>query len=318
MGELIKITALDKNILTQLFKNSRLPNSTIAKSCKTSKEVVNYRIKRLIEKNIITKFTPIIDYSKLGHHTYRIQLKLHSIPVDFEKKLLKKCEELPHISWVVDLSGPWDLALLFSCKGPIEFNISLRETIGLFNKLINKKQISIVTGIYHYAPSKITKGKIKPLVTSSSTENIKLHASEKAILTELLKDGRKPILELARDLKMSATNATHHLKQLQKKKIITGFRPIINYTEFGLDHFKVMISLRDPSQRKTCYEFIHQHLDIIYITESIGDFDVEFEAVEASFRELLSHIENIKEHVEIQHYEVILTKKEHAINLFPR
>ena len=55
-----KIDKKDMKILANLFVNSRQSDSSIAKKVRLSKQVVNYRIKNLIDKGIIKTFRTII------------------------------------------------------------------------------------------------------------------------------------------------------------------------------------------------------------------------------------------------------------------
>jgi Lrp/AsnC family transcriptional regulator, regulator for asnA, asnC and gidA len=314
--EKVTLDALDKKILSHLHKDGRAMASSIAKHVRSSKEVVIYRMKRLTESGILQGIVPIVDYSKLGFQIYRLQLRLHSPKPSEEKKLISECKKLPHISWVVDLSGSWDLVLLFLSKNPLEFSKSQEAVEHLFGSHIEEKQISIVTQIEHYNSKLVLDTKLPPSIVGQTPNDLTLHQSEAAILKQLLTDGRASILDIATRTKMSATNATHHFKQLLHKKIVVGFKPVIQYEQFGLDHFKVMLSLKNPSQKHMCHEFMLQKVDIIYVTQSIGKFDVEFEALASSYRELLTQIESLKEQVHIHNFDIIITRKENLINDF--
>ena len=110
---MIKIDKTDKKILLELYKNGRINYSELSKKLKTSKEVINYRIKKLTEKQIILKTIPIINYSKLGYNIYRLQIKFTNISKEKKTELIKKFEKLPNISWIVSLEGNCDRVLLF-------------------------------------------------------------------------------------------------------------------------------------------------------------------------------------------------------------
>ena len=56
----------DRKILYWLDINSRQSNAKIAKKTGLSKQVVGFRIKRLIKEHIIHSFYTVIDISKLG------------------------------------------------------------------------------------------------------------------------------------------------------------------------------------------------------------------------------------------------------------
>ena len=62
----------DQEILYELDLNARQSNAQIAKKVRLSKEVVGYRIKRMLEDEIIIGFYSVIDVTKLGYLTGRI------------------------------------------------------------------------------------------------------------------------------------------------------------------------------------------------------------------------------------------------------
>ncbi|MCK5474816.1 MAG: winged helix-turn-helix transcriptional regulator, partial [Candidatus Aenigmarchaeota archaeon] len=64
------LTIKDRKILKELFDDGRRPFSTVAKKAGVSKEVVNYRVKRLIDQEIIIGFNTVIDVNKLGWQSY--------------------------------------------------------------------------------------------------------------------------------------------------------------------------------------------------------------------------------------------------------
>src|SRR3989344_4558251 len=73
------LDAKDRKILYELDINSRQASSKIAKKVGLSKQVVNFRIKRLIKEKLISFFYTVIDISKLGFAVHKIFLRLQNI-----------------------------------------------------------------------------------------------------------------------------------------------------------------------------------------------------------------------------------------------
>ena len=84
----LNLDVKDKKLLYQLDINSRQTNSEIAKKVGLSKQVVGFRIKRLIKEKLITSFYTIIDISKLGFTVHKNFLRLQNLDRNEEKKLL--------------------------------------------------------------------------------------------------------------------------------------------------------------------------------------------------------------------------------------
>ena len=106
----MSLDKLDQKIIAELFHDARMSHSQLGKRVGTSKEVINYRIGRLLKQGIISKFIPLIDFSRLGYLNYRVQLKFNHR----DKALWHSFfSAIPQISWLVELQGNWDLVATF-------------------------------------------------------------------------------------------------------------------------------------------------------------------------------------------------------------
>lgn len=101
----MKLDEKDRKILVELDKNARQTDSEISKKVGTSKQVVNYRIKNLLEEGIITNFYTIINVGKLGLNSYYVFLQFENINKEQEKNLLKRINFLDYVGWLVSGTG---------------------------------------------------------------------------------------------------------------------------------------------------------------------------------------------------------------------
>ena len=106
-----RLDVKDKRIIYELDVNSRQPNSEIARKVGLSKQVVGFRIKRLVDLQIISSFYTIIDISKLGFTVHKIFLKLQNIDKEKELELIKYLKNNPDVVWVASCDGEFDLSL---------------------------------------------------------------------------------------------------------------------------------------------------------------------------------------------------------------
>ena len=105
----MEIDQMDKNILSVLLDDSRLSYRQIAKKLGVSAATVMNRVKGL-EKEIIKKYTAILDYEKLG---YDVEVM---VEVRISKgKLFQVEKEIanhPNVFAVYDITGDFDAAIL--------------------------------------------------------------------------------------------------------------------------------------------------------------------------------------------------------------
>ena len=91
---------IEKKILSMLEKDVRIPSSEIAKKLKTSRQVVDYRMNKLVEENIILNFTFLIDASKFHHHMWHIYLKLQNLTGQSEKNIITFLNNKKEVWWI--------------------------------------------------------------------------------------------------------------------------------------------------------------------------------------------------------------------------
>ena len=84
------ITDKDVLILKKLLEDGRKTSASISKEIDLGREIVNYRIKRLIKENLIVKFVPKINEKALNYQEYIIFLKLNLDDELSKEKFIKE------------------------------------------------------------------------------------------------------------------------------------------------------------------------------------------------------------------------------------
>ncbi|MCK5334376.1 MAG: winged helix-turn-helix transcriptional regulator, partial [Candidatus Aenigmarchaeota archaeon] len=105
----VKLDEKNKKILYELSKNCRIPSIRLAKIACVSREVVDYRIKKLVEKGVITSFVADIDIGFLGCTRYLVYLELQNVDESEETTILKKVVANPFVSWTTTQTGKWNV-----------------------------------------------------------------------------------------------------------------------------------------------------------------------------------------------------------------
>ncbi|MBI2045490.1 Lrp/AsnC family transcriptional regulator, partial [Candidatus Pacearchaeota archaeon] len=116
-----KLDLKDKRILTLLDINSRQTNAKIARNVGLSKDVVNYRIKKLENLGFIRGYYSIFDFSKLGYFSIRVYLKLIDVSSEQENKITEFLVKHKNTFFVAQIEGPFDIAIGTWIKNIYEF-----------------------------------------------------------------------------------------------------------------------------------------------------------------------------------------------------
>lgn len=269
----------DRKILYELDLNARQSFSEIAKKLRLSKQVVQYRINRLIEQGVIAYFYTLLDTSKLGYTGFRVYIKLQDATPQKEKEILEYLMGSEYIWWLARVEGRWDLAAMVWFKNIYEFEEFWAEFLKKYRENVREELISIFTRLYHYRRSYLlgdVPDESKVEVVSRGPE-VKLDKKDWGILKVIVMNARMPSLEIGERLKLSPRVVSQRIKAMIKSGVIQGFRAMINLDVIGYSHYKVDINLHDISRYGELLRFARLHPNITYVNKTIGGSDFEFD-----------------------------------------
>ena len=83
------LNAKDRKVLAELDFDARQSNSQIGRKVGLSKEVVHYRIQKLLEEGVILRFHTVVNYFKLGIVKFKLYLRL----TNASRKKVEEIEE---------------------------------------------------------------------------------------------------------------------------------------------------------------------------------------------------------------------------------
>ena len=279
---------------------------------------MNYRIKRLEEEGIITQYQVIVNLSALNVLQFKICLAFQHLKPSRFKEIVAKLKRKEEVKWIVSCRGRWDLLISSEAKSLEEIDVLKDEILSLFEGYVHKKAISILIEAENYHRDYLLddkKASPRTRIVMDKTKEIKLDDLDIKILKKLAEDGRKPVIEIASALKQSERIVGYRLKQLEKKKIILGYKIAINYEKLGIKFFKAFIYLDNPGKEKihALIRDLGRNKQIIHHVKVLGNWDLEpeFEVYsEGEFNKLLDEIKSSFSDI-IKNIEVIMIIEEH-------
>jgi len=291
-----KLDMKDRKILSVLDENSRQTNSKIAKRVGLSKEVVNYRIKNLEKNNLIKGYYTLLDFSKLGYFSIRVYLKLVDTSVEQEKKIINFLIKNKKTFFVAEIEGEFNIDFGTWVKDIYEFETFWAEFKKKFNKHIGKEDIAIFTRAYHFHRAYILEEKIdnvKPEIFGGSKEE-KHDEKDLMILKLIAQNARISIIDISERLKIPPKTVDFRIKQLEKKKIIQGYRFIFDFDSFGYEYYKVDLSLKDTTRISELMNYAQKNPNILYVDKTIGGSDFEFDMEVTNKTQFLEIIKDLR------------------------
>ncbi|MFC2142926.1 Lrp/AsnC family transcriptional regulator [Candidatus Aenigmatarchaeota archaeon] len=316
----------DRRIIKELFDNARTPYSVVAKKVGLSKEVVNYRIKKLIERGIIIRFNTVIDVNRLGWQIYFINIRLRNINNIIEEKIIKSMIAHPNVAQVLKCMGNSDIILKVFVKDYLDANNIMKNFEIEFKPHIDEYEINLIENEstiplpFFYEPFKIKK---LVEIPKKDTTPFSASSTDLQILKKISQNARLPTSEIAKEMNMSRELVRHHLKKLEKNKIILKYRPSAwsGSKAIGYNWYLVMLRLNKISKltHKKLQFYAINHPNMTYYYKSTGQHDIQFEIrlkTNDELNQVLMDIRSILKN-ELKSIELSIILKEYKYTYFP-
>ena len=153
--EQYQLEPIEKNMLKELFNNSRINIVDIAKKHNSTVDIVRNRIKKLKEKKVIFRYHAEIDFNKLGYEFFKTFFYFKNLTKEDEKRLLEYCRQNPKIIHLVRLISPWDIELEIMCESYLDYNEIISKLTQEFSEIINKVETAIMGEDYVFPAEKM-------------------------------------------------------------------------------------------------------------------------------------------------------------------
>ena len=321
---MVKIDMKDRKILYQLDINSRQSISRIGKSVGLSKNVVAYRINRLIDEGIIENFYTVIDSYKLGYIVFRFYIIFQYVTPKIKKEIIEYFVHNRSTWFVGSTEGRYDLSVVLWVNDINNFYQFWVETLDRYGDYFAQKTFSIYIKSYSYRRSYLLLDKYKKsdrldFEITGVGKKMKIDNFDMRLLNKIAVNARAPIIDLAKKLDCSSKMVQYRLKNLIKSGVIQAFRTTIDLSKLGLRFFKVDIHLRAHKHRKLVLNYVKYNPYLVYIAASAGESDLELEFhVENSDRmnQIMEEI-TIEFPDAIRYYQYISFPKVHKTRYMP-
>jgi len=318
----MKLSKLDRKILYHLGLNARASYKELAQAIQSKKQIVAYHVKQLENKGIIWKYVPVIALNKINLNSHKIYFKLRGLDKKTEEKIINYLINDEETQWVVKCVGAWDLMIskcaenlnqfttwktkIFEKLSPYiqEYSIALMESALVFNRdyLLNKDT--------QY------RGEL-----SLSGEATSLDETERKILHVIRDDGRFNVTKVAQKLKLNVRTVMNRIKELENKKIISGYTCFLDINKLNLKYFKICIYFSDQNKSalKEVIDYAKMDPNVLHLITNIGSWELELELEAESVDSIYAFIKELKN--KFPHYikkiDLTIMTEELKLDFFP-
>lgn len=295
-----KLDLIDRKLLHRLDSNARTPISQLAKLLRISRDMASYRIKRLEEEGIIKGYHAFIDASKLGYKLYRCYFKFYAVSKADHAALVKLLADNKRVFWFAETDGFIDIIFGVWAKDSLEFNGFYQKIIEQFRPVVKEEYVNELVSYSYLDRAYILSGKhedrVEIKIGGGRTE--KYDATDINVLNILSKNCRTPLIDIAKQLRMDSASIIYRIKQLEKKKIILGYKADIDIKRLNRSFYTVKLYLSDFKRKKQLETYLRSRSIVTNFTVAIGSWDVEFDLEVESDDEYHALIGDLKDKFE--------------------
>ncbi len=270
--------ALDKKdwkILAALSRDCRASLTQIAKAVGVSREVADYRIKKLVKTGIIKSFCSDVNLQALGFTKHVVYVELKNVDREKEENIFKFLKSHKFISWIVTSTGKWSII----------FDIHSKDTLHLSQLIKGLKQelgnylggYEIVTlEKYQYFHSKFF-GE-KEAIREKKTKGMALDETDLSLLKILRNNARIDYAALSKEIQLTPEAISKRIKRLKESDIIKQCCVFPDLTKLGFEHYNVQINLENVENKKenNIMSYLQNHKLVSFIYKPISHWDIEF------------------------------------------
>lgn len=278
---------LDFKILQILDWDARTPIKRIAKEVRSNKDVVAYRIKRMEEELIITRYYPVLELHKLGYHLSRFYLDIEELKEEYERIFLDFLDNQINSSLIFRMDYPYKYGFFLWTKSIYE----VHDIIFKIKQFLGKKLIKYIYSLiltYRQYPKDYLFEKHQHSVFRNIEPISKINYDENdyRILRELARNARFSTVQIAKNLRIPQTTVSNKIKMLEKKGIILGYRAEISYVKLGYVNYFLEIYLDENDNLNEIETWSNLCPNVMWLQKIVGTCDIEIE-VEVKNREEL-------------------------------
>lgn len=140
----------DKKILKELSKNARISIVELAEKIRLSRDIINYRLKKLIKEKIIVQYRCYLNLQNLGVNHYKIIFRTKNLDEQSEKEIKSYVTQHKKATQFLKLIGSWDLEIEFETENEDELYKILTDIRKIFSNVIRDFDILRITETYKY------------------------------------------------------------------------------------------------------------------------------------------------------------------------
>ena len=145
---MIKIDEIDRKILESLTKDASTPIPKLSKKINVNSSVCYSRIKRLMRRNLIKKFTVVVNEEILGY-PMKALIGLNT-DTKHRENILRKIKNLPETRVIHEVTGRFDIMMEIRARSLDDLHKIVTSNIGQIDGIIRTESFIAMKTVFQY------------------------------------------------------------------------------------------------------------------------------------------------------------------------
>ena len=313
----------DQALITALDFHARQGLSELADTLGISKQLLDYRLRALQKREVITGYYAVIDSRKLGFIYGRLFVQFTSLTPQLRTKISKFVKNHKQLFWAIGMGGIYDYIFVYWAKDSTEFEQLIKEFLTEFGSVVRARSENIITNLTHLSYSfGAKKTKRLRFDLKEQQQVIVLDSVDTAVIKAVSDKARESVTALAKRAGVTEKVFGYRLKKLEEMGVIAAYRPVVDFSKLGLSYFKVFLNLdfSSPKQIAALEAALAANPKVIYLVHGIGmpgDLDIEVLAKDQA--EFFAFVDGLRGEFPgvIREYNYLLYSELIKVNYFP-
>ncbi len=314
------LDAIDRKLIYLLSEDSRMPISALAKQLRISRDVVAYRIKKLIDRKVILRFSPYVDLSFFHLETYHVYFITTGNKKSERDRFIERLSKHSNTKSVMEYTTKWEIEWIVVATSLIEFDALLTSIATEFSHVIlEKHSVELIKGFK--SSTLPLRQKYEPW-SSPRTGKYVPNKTDVQLLSLLCEDCRISSYELSEKLKLSPSSVRFRIKSLRRAGVLRRFSVLVDLNALGYHLYTigaVVKSLSEHDEHKL-EEIVRQNRFVIRAVKVLGHWDLMFVIVADTINNFHKTVKLITDNFAdiLITYESLIAFKEHTFKFLPR
>lgn len=294
---------IDRSVLYALHLDARKPVSELARECGLTREVVDYRLRKLQREGILKGFIARINQSYFCEGVGTLLMKCSRSDEQRFREAVAFLQGHRAVNWMAELCGTYDLVITLLYRDVEDLANTIAKMAESMRGVLRQHDLSLYIDEYKFAREGIIRPDARDRLAGKSPIRFRaqnrhladLDATDIAILSLLAEDARKRNVDIAKAVGLSEDAVRLRIRRLEEREVIFGYTAVLDLGGYGLEEYYVGIHLEQMTAKAAegIRDYARKNPFIGYCVRSAGKYDLVMSLYarnRAHFGELLVEI----------------------------